>query len=94
MAERNGRLHNRRRMGLRKRLRYRAASSNRSGDSSAGDKGFRTTADHLDGQSNRGRIHPRVKQKRGSTRRAAQDAVFQKAFAGLCAEDRDWLSDQ
>ena len=39
-------------------------------------------------------IHPRVKQKRGSTRRAAQDAVFQKAFAGLCAEDRDWLSDQ
>ena len=35
MAVRNGRLHNRRRMGLRKRLRSRAACSNRSGDSSA-----------------------------------------------------------
>src|SRR5205814_2554584 len=35
---RNGRLHNRRRTGLRKRLRSRAACSNRSGDSSADAK--------------------------------------------------------
>jgi hypothetical protein len=42
MAESNGRLHNRRRMGLRKRLRPRAASSNRSGDSSDA-KGFAET---------------------------------------------------
>ena len=43
MVVRNGRLRNRRRMGLRKRFRPRAASSNRSGDSSDAN-GFRTNA--------------------------------------------------
>jgi hypothetical protein len=35
-------------MGLRKRLLFPAACSNRSGDSSADDKGFRTNAAYLD----------------------------------------------
>jgi len=55
MAGSNGRLHNRPRMGLRKRLRSRAASSNRSGDSSDAN-GFRTNAVNCDGQSSTGKI--------------------------------------
>ena len=58
MVVRNGHLLNRRQMGLRKRLRCRAASSNRSGDSSDAN-GFRTNAVNCDRQIDRQIQHAR-----------------------------------
>jgi hypothetical protein len=64
-AEHNGLLRNSRRMGLRKRFRPRAASSNRSGDSSGG-KGFAQRRPLRWAEQQR-QIQPRLQQKRSSS---------------------------
>ena len=89
MVVRNGRLHNRRRMGLRKRFRPRAASSNRSGDSSDAN-GFRTNAVNCDGQSSTGRFSMRgvnCEQQRTARHRTP---CFKRRSQDY-AEDWDWL---